>query len=87
MPDEPVTPSPPRLVELPNDELGNLLGQVLQLTRGRPLRDGAAREAFAIVGDRVAQYFRENGYVVMRPAPKPKHSSATFGMRLPGQES
>ena len=84
MPDE-QTPAAPPLVEIPNDELARDLGLILQLTKGRVARDSAAREAFAIIGARVADYFREHGYVVMRPAPRKAHSSSDFGMRLPGR--
>ena len=55
----------------------------LTLTRGRALQATAAREAFRVVADRLNEYFAASGIVLMRPPPRPAHSSTGMGMGGP----
>ena len=73
--DIPPSGAPKPLVEIPSDEVGELIAIALTVTKGNAARSSAAREAFHVVGARLTEYFRQSGIVLMRPPPRDAHSN------------
>ena len=77
------TASEPTLVPIPEAEASELIALGLTVSRGSALRASLAREAFAVIADRLTDYFRQSGIVLMRPPPRKAHSSNDLGMNGP----
>ena len=67
--------APASLVEIPGRDAAELICLALGLTKGQVRRSAIAREANGAVADRLLEYFRQSGIVLMRPPPRPAHSN------------
>ena len=74
MPDQ-TSPVRADLVPVPEAEIAELIALGLNLTKGRVRQANIAREVNSAVAERVLEYFRSHGMVVMRPPPRPPWSN------------
>ena len=75
-PEDPLVPIEPH-------DAAELIATALSLTKGRVRQADIAREANSAVADRLLEYFRQSGVVLMRPPPREAHSSTGMGMSGP----
>ena len=78
---EPLSDHP--LVPIEARDAAELIAMALSLTKGRVRQADIAREANSAVADRLLEYFRQSGVVLMRPPPRKAHSSNDLGMNGP----
>lgn len=63
------------LVPISDADVAMEIRLALNMTKGRKLEEAIAREANSAVADRLIEYFRQSGIVLMRPPPRIPHSS------------